>query len=49
VAPIHQFLDKPSVAPLTAIDRGRQLPRSLPTLDPRRAERLMDLTETLLG
>lgn len=49
VAPIHRFLDKPPVAPLTAVDRGRQLPLSLPTLDPRNAERLMDLTATVLS
>lgn len=49
VAPIHDFLDKPPAAPLTAVDRGRQLPLSLPTLDARDAGRLMDLTETLLS
>ncbi|MFJ6167867.1 SDR family NAD(P)-dependent oxidoreductase [Micromonospora orduensis] len=49
VAPIHQFLDTPPAAPVTAIDRGRLLPPSFPTLDPRDAERLMDLTEKLLN
>lgn len=49
VAPIHRFLDAPPAARLTAVDRGRQLPLSLPTLDPRDAERLMDLTERLLS
>ncbi|UWP83154.1 SDR family NAD(P)-dependent oxidoreductase [Dactylosporangium fulvum] len=49
VAPIHQFLDTPPTAPLTAVDRGKQLPLSLPTLDPRNAARLMDLTEKLLN
>ncbi|MEU5553510.1 SDR family NAD(P)-dependent oxidoreductase [Micromonospora sp. NPDC047793] len=48
VAPIHQFLDTPPAAPLTAIDRDRPLPLSFPTLDPQNAERLMDLTEELL-
>ena len=48
VAPIHRFLDEPPAAPLTAVDRGRHLPLDLPTLDPRNAERLMDLTEQLL-
>jgi hypothetical protein len=32
VAPIHQFLDEPP----TAVDRGKQLPLDLPTLDRRR-------------
>ena len=49
VAPIHRFLDEPPATPLTAIDRGRQLPPDFPTLDPRDAERLMDLTEKLLS
>lgn len=49
VAPIHHFLDEPPTAPLTAVDRGKRLPLSLPTLDPRSAERLMDLTEALLS
>jgi NAD(P)-dependent dehydrogenase (short-subunit alcohol dehydrogenase family) len=48
VAPIHGFVDEPPAAPLTAVDRGRQLPLDYPTLDPRDAERLMDLTEKLL-
>jgi NAD(P)-dependent dehydrogenase (short-subunit alcohol dehydrogenase family) len=48
VAPIHRFLDAPPAAPLTAVDRGRELPPDFPTLDPRNAERLMDLTEKLL-
>jgi NAD(P)-dependent dehydrogenase (short-subunit alcohol dehydrogenase family) len=49
IAPIHGFLDEPPTAPLTAIDRGKELPSSFPTLDPRDAERLMDLTEKLVG
>ncbi|KXK59414.1 short-chain dehydrogenase [Micromonospora rosaria] len=48
VAPIHRFLDAPPAAPLTAVDRDKRLPLSFPTLDPRDAERLMDLTEELL-
>jgi hypothetical protein len=48
VAPIHQFLDAPPAEPLTAVDRNKPLPPSFPTLDPRDAERLMDLTEKLL-
>ncbi len=48
VAPIHRFLDAPPTAPVTAVDRGKQLPPGFPTLDPHDAERLMDLTERLL-
>ncbi|GAB3809721.1 SDR family NAD(P)-dependent oxidoreductase [Micromonospora zhanjiangensis] len=48
VAPIHRFLDAPPAAPLTAVDRKKQLPLSFPTLDPRDAERLLDLTEKLI-
>ncbi|MEV4197115.1 SDR family NAD(P)-dependent oxidoreductase [Micromonospora globbae] len=48
VAPIHHFLDAPPAAPLTAVDRKKELPASFPTLDPQKAERLMDLTEQLL-
>ena len=49
VAPIHQFLDAPPTAPVTAVDRGKRLPPGFPTLDPQAAERLMDLTERLLS
>jgi NAD(P)-dependent dehydrogenase (short-subunit alcohol dehydrogenase family) len=49
VAPIHRFLDAPPAAPLTAVDRKKELPASFPTLDPQNAERLMDLTEKLLS
>lgn len=49
VAPLHQLLDTPPAEPLTAVDRGRRLPLSFPTLDPQNAERLMDLTEKLLN
>ncbi|SDS46740.1 SDR family NAD(P)-dependent oxidoreductase [Actinoplanes derwentensis] len=47
VAPMHAFLDQPPAEPLTAIDRGKRLPLNLPTLDPRDADRLMDLSEEL--
>ncbi|MEV4629856.1 SDR family NAD(P)-dependent oxidoreductase [Micromonospora sp. NPDC049523] len=49
VAPIHQFLDAPPAAPVTAVDREKALPPSFSTLDPHDAERLMDLTEKLLN
>ncbi|MDG4801968.1 SDR family NAD(P)-dependent oxidoreductase [Micromonospora sp. WMMD980] len=49
VSPIHGFVDAPPDAPLTAVDRGRRLPLSFPTLDPRDADRLADLTERLLA
>ncbi|WP_422739086.1 SDR family NAD(P)-dependent oxidoreductase [Micromonospora sp. WMMD729] len=49
VAPIHQFLETPPTAPVTAVDRDKRLPADFPTLDPRDAERLMDLTEKLLS
>ncbi|MDG4818698.1 SDR family NAD(P)-dependent oxidoreductase [Micromonospora sp. WMMD956] len=48
VAPIHRFLDAPPAEPLTAVDRHKRLPLDLPTLDPRNAARLMQLTEKLL-
>jgi NAD(P)-dependent dehydrogenase (short-subunit alcohol dehydrogenase family) len=49
VAPIHGFVDEPPTEPLTAVDRGKRLPLSYPTLGPGDAERLLDLTEKLLG
>ncbi|MGY3518820.1 SDR family NAD(P)-dependent oxidoreductase [Micromonospora sp. PTRAS2] len=48
VAPIHRFLDAPPAEPLTAVDRHKRLPPDFPTLDPRHAARLMQLTEKLL-
>jgi len=48
VAPIHGFIDSPPSTPLTANDRGDQLPLSLPTLDPLDAERLAGVTRSLL-
>ncbi|MFI5715319.1 SDR family NAD(P)-dependent oxidoreductase [Nocardia sp. NPDC051750] len=49
IHPIHDFVDTPSAAPLRAIDRGRSLPLSLPTLDPGDARRLSELTGELLA
>lgn len=49
IHPIHDFVDTPAAAPLRAIDRGRSLDLSLPTLDPGAAERLSQLTEELLA
>ncbi|WP_116947617.1 SDR family NAD(P)-dependent oxidoreductase [Jiangella endophytica] len=49
VAPIDGgFLDTPPSEPLTAVDRARHLPLTLPTLDPDVAARLAGRTETLL-
>lgn len=48
IAPLHAWLDHPPPAPLTAVDRGRQLPLTLPTLDPTNARRLGTLTARLL-
>ncbi|WP_280435987.1 SDR family NAD(P)-dependent oxidoreductase [Nocardia carnea] len=45
---IHDFVDTPAAVPLRAIDRGRNLDLSLPTLDPGAADRLSRLTEDLL-
>lgn len=49
IHPIHDFVDTPSAISLRAIDRGRSLDLSLPTLDPAAAERLSRLTEDLLA
>ncbi|MFD6177739.1 MULTISPECIES: SDR family NAD(P)-dependent oxidoreductase [unclassified Isoptericola] len=48
VAPVHGFIDRPPQVPLTAIDRGTTLPLTLRTLDPADAERLAEVTESLL-
>ncbi|GAA3449923.1 SDR family NAD(P)-dependent oxidoreductase [Dactylosporangium matsuzakiense] len=40
VAPIVELIDAPPAAQLTALDRGRELPLSLPSLDPAGAARL---------
>jgi len=49
VAPVHEFIDRPPSAPLTAIDRGKPVPPELPTLDPANAARLADVTSALLS
>jgi NAD(P)-dependent dehydrogenase (short-subunit alcohol dehydrogenase family) len=49
VRPIHDFIDHPPAAPLTAVDRGRKLSPDLPTLRPADARRLADATEGLLA
>ena len=49
IHPIHDFVDTPAATPLRAIDRGRSLELSLPTLDPGAADRLSRLTEELLA
>lgn len=48
VEPIHDFIDDPPGAALSAIDRGTLLPLSLKTLDPTAATRLAEATEALL-
>jgi hypothetical protein len=49
VRPVVDWIDHPPPARLTAVDRGRELPLSYPTLDPQRAARLRDYTERLLA
>lgn len=49
IAPIHGFIDRPPVAPLTAVDRDRPVPLTLGTLDPADAARLSRVTKTLLA
>ncbi|MEU8897239.1 SDR family NAD(P)-dependent oxidoreductase [Nocardia sp. NPDC048505] len=49
VRPLHALVDQPPAEPLTALDRGRRLPLSLPTLDPVAARRLAELTALLLA
>ncbi|MFE4667082.1 SDR family NAD(P)-dependent oxidoreductase [Streptomyces sp. NPDC056716] len=48
VRPVVQWIDQPPADPLTAIDRGRPVDRTLKTLDPRTATRLAAYTENLL-
>lgn len=48
VAPIDGFIDAPPPASLTAVDRDRRLPLTLPTLDADRAGRLAEWTAALL-
>ncbi|WP_061300239.1 SDR family NAD(P)-dependent oxidoreductase [Herbidospora cretacea] len=49
VAAVHDFIDDPPKAPLTAVDRGRRLPLTLRTLDPADAARLAVITRGLQG
>ncbi|RFS87422.1 SDR family NAD(P)-dependent oxidoreductase [Actinomadura spongiicola] len=48
IRPIVEWIDEPPSAPLTAVDRGKPVDLSLPTLDKHDAERLAKLTEELL-
>lgn len=48
-APVHDFIDAPPAAPLTALDRRRPVPLDLPTLAPTAARRLATTTAELLG
>ena len=48
IAPIHEFIDTPPSAPLTAIDRGKPVPLTLRTLDPANARHLAEATSSLL-
>jgi NAD(P)-dependent dehydrogenase (short-subunit alcohol dehydrogenase family) len=49
VAAIHDFIDNPPLAPLTAIDRDKPVPLTLATLNPGDAARLAHLTAALLS
>ncbi|WP_433221910.1 SDR family NAD(P)-dependent oxidoreductase [Dactylosporangium sp. CS-047395] len=49
IGPIVELIDQPPAARLTALDRGRVLDPSLPTLDPAAATRLRAATEALLA
>lgn len=49
VAPIHEFIDTPPAAPLTATDRNRPVPLTIDTLDPANAERLSEATRAVLA
>lgn len=49
VRPVVRWIDHPPQAPLTAVDRDRDVPLSLRTLDPQDAARLSAYTRTLLG
>ncbi|MER5648087.1 SDR family NAD(P)-dependent oxidoreductase [Streptosporangium sp. NPDC002524] len=48
VRPIVEWIEEPPADPLSAIDRGRPVERSLKTLDPGDAARLATYTEDLL-
>ncbi|MDT0441213.1 SDR family NAD(P)-dependent oxidoreductase [Streptomyces johnsoniae] len=47
--PVVDWIDRPPAEPLTAVDRGRNVPLSLKTLDPADAARLAERTEELLS
>jgi hypothetical protein len=49
VDPIHDFIDNPPPASLTAIDRDKPVPLTLATLDPGDAARLTHVTAALLS
>jgi NAD(P)-dependent dehydrogenase (short-subunit alcohol dehydrogenase family) len=49
IRPILSWIDSPPPAPLTAIDRGHELPLTLPTLNPADAHRLATATERILS
>ncbi|GGO18292.1 hypothetical protein GCM10010116_36860 [Microbispora rosea subsp. aerata] len=49
IRPIVEWIDHPPAGALTAVDRGKPVDRSLRTLDPGDAERLLAYTEDLLG
>jgi NAD(P)-dependent dehydrogenase (short-subunit alcohol dehydrogenase family) len=44
VQPIVEWIDRPPADPLTAVDRGKRLTLTLPTLDPAAARRLDEYT-----
>lgn len=48
VAPVVEWIDDPPTAALTAVDRGRPVPLTSPTLDPVAARRLGVVTAELL-
>jgi hypothetical protein len=49
VTPVHDFIDSPPQAPLTAVDRGKRVPLELTTLDPAAARRLAEVTARMLA
>lgn len=49
VAPIVEWIDRPPTAALTASDRGKTVPLTIPTLDPAAARRLGAVTAELLN
>lgn len=48
VRPVVEWIDRPPSEPLSAVDRGKPVPKSLKTLDPGDAARLATYTESLL-